>query len=243
MSNQKILISDNPFQEAANRFCNLAIESIRDRGRFVVALSGGKTPVELFKSLVAQNLPWEKFFVFWSDERNVPKASPESNYSLAWENWLTHVDIPENQIFPFKTEGHQPEAVAREYENTIRTVLKTSGDDLPRFDLLLLGLGTDGHTASIFTCDGFDEKHLVQAHWIEKLNSFRYTLSPQLINESRNIQVLVTGTEKSQIVSAIFSSSTNLKLYPIELIKPKNGELVWLLDKAAATKLPLDFYR
>lgn len=237
MNNPKILISDSPFQEAANHICDLVTESIQKRGRFVVALSGGQTPIELFRLLALRDLPWEKFFVFWCDERNVPKFSPESNYNVAWESWLKHVGIPEKQIFPFKTEMRPPEAVARDYENAIKSVLQTSGDQIPRLDLSLLGLGQDGHTASIFTKEDFGDGSLVKAPWIEKLNSYRYTLSPRLLNKSHNILILVTGPEKSQIVAAILSRNKGETRYPINLIRPTEGNVLWILDEAAATDL------
>jgi 6-phosphogluconolactonase len=202
-------------------------------------LSGGSTPQLLYELLVDQNEPfreqisWPSIQFFWSDERHVPPDHPDSNYRMAHEAMLSHVPVSEDHVHRVMSDNPNADEAAKGYEQTILELVPGSP---PRFDLILLGLGTDGHTASIFPgSEVLDEaKRLVAAPWVEKLNAYRFTMTLPLINNSASVLFLITGTQKAQIVKAIVQGS---KGYPAQEVRPINGKLIWMLDREAASKL------
>ena len=201
-----------------------------------VALSGGSTPKLMFQLLADQfreEVAWSRVHFFWSDERHVPPDDPESNYRMANEALLSHVPVSANNVHRILGENPDAATVASDYEQTIRAVTKQT---LPRFDLIFLGLGADGHTASIFP--GSDVLHeterLVAAPYVEKFKSHRITMTLPLLNNGASIVFLVSGAEKAEIVKQVLQGE---KKYPAQAVNPTQGELIWMLDKAAASKL------
>ena len=201
-----------------------------------VALSGGSTPKLMFQILADQfrdDVSWDRTHVFWSDERHVPPDDPESNYRLAHEALLSHVPVVAENVHRIRSENPNAAAAAAEYEQTIVEVTKQT---LPRLDLIFLGLGTDGHTASIFP--GSEVLHettrLVAAPYVEKFKSYRITMTLPLLNNGASVVFLVSGAEKAEIVKSVLEGE---KKYPAQEVKPTNGELIWMLDKEAAAYL------
>ena len=202
-------------------------EAVAQKGLFTVALSGGSTPKILYELLVGRQVPWSKTHFFWSDERPVPPDHPDSNYRMAYEAMLSRVPVPESNVH--RVHGENPDAAeaANEYEQTL----------LP-LDLILLGLGTDGHTASIFPGSDVlhETKRLVVATWVEKLNTYRITMTLPLLNAGASVLFLVSGAEKAQIVKEVLEGP---KQYPAQLVQPTHGQLLWMLDEDAAAKLSM----
>jgi 6-phosphogluconolactonase len=228
------------FHAAAEKFCSLGSSAIQDHGKFTVALSGGSTPRGLHQELVTQfssSLPWGKVFFFWGDERHVPPDSSDSNYRMAKETLLSKLPIPPENIFRVPAELPDARQAAAKYEQTLQKFFKTATDSMPRFDFILLGMGPDGHTASLFpgTAALQERDHLVVANWVEKLNTFRITFTYPLLNNAACVMFLVSGDEKAEMVRrALKDPAANL---PCQKVRPVNGELLWYLDKGAALKL------
>lgn len=227
------------FEAAAGEFASMAAEAVRARGRFFVALSGGSTPRGLYSLLAsraASSIPWDKIFFFWSDERHVPPEDSESNYRMANEAMLSKVPVPVEHIFRIHAEEKNADTAARAYEETLRTAFAVPSDAIPRFDLILLGIGTEGHTASLFPGSPalHETKRLVVANWVEKLKTDRITFTYPLINHAACVMLLVSGAEKREILERILEYPGDL---PAQRVHPVNGKLFWLADHAAAAKL------
>jgi 6-phosphogluconolactonase len=228
------------FRAAAENFCRIGSQSIRDRGRFSVALSGGSTPRGLHTELVqdfAKRLPWQGAFFFWSDERHVPPTDPESNYRMANETLLSKLPIPAGNIFRVPSEMPDAGDAARIYEQTLHNFFRPAADSFPRFDLILLGMGPDGHAASLFpgTTALEEKQHWVVANWVEKFSTFRITFTYPVLNHAANVIFLVSGADKAAMVErALKDPTANL---PCQGVRPVDGELIWFLDQAAAAKL------
>jgi 6-phosphogluconolactonase len=228
------------FEVAATEFANLAAEAVRARGRFCVALSGGSTPRSLYSLLASgaiPSIPWDKIFFFWSDERHVPPDHPDSNYRMAREAMLSKVSVPAEHIFRIPGEEKDAAAAALAYEETLRKVFALRAGEFPRFDLILLGLGTEGHTASLFPgSPALDEtKRLVVANWVQKLNTDRITFTFPLLNHAAYVMFLVSGADKAEILEQILE--TPGEELPAQRVHPDNGKLFWLEDHDAAAKL------
>lgn len=204
-------------------------EAIADRGRCTIALSGGSTPKPLYSALAAEDLPWDKIYVFWGDERYVPVDSPESNQKMARDLWLNKVDIPEANIYPMPTTGGEPAADAAKHEAELQEFFQVSPGEFPSFDLILLGMGDDGHTASLFPhTDALkvsDRLITVGA----KEDQARITFTVPLINNARCVVFVVAGASKQPALDRIFAEEADGANYPSRLIQPK-GELWWLLS-------------
>lgn len=208
-----------------------AAEAIAKRGFFAVALAGGGTPKVFYEGLATADLPWDKFYVFWGDERYVPADHPDSNYRMAKEALLDRVPIPTQQIFPFPTQSGNPQADASTYGDRLRKVFQTS---VPTMDCTLLGVGTDGHTASLFPdTEALNSQASVAVG--SKSGEPRLTLTYPSLNASRRIVFWIAGEGKAEIVSKLLMSDEGL---PAQRIQPA-GDLIWMLDRAAASKLPL----
>ena len=211
-------------RSAAEHFVALA-----QKDSFTVALSGGSTPKVLYQVLAEEfreQVLWSKVQFFWSDERHVPPDHPDSNYRMAHEALLSRVPVPENNVHRVRSENPSAQEAADEYEKII----------VPRLDLILLGLGTDGHTASIFPGSEVlhETKRLIAAPWVEKLNAYRITMTLPLLNNGASVLFLVSGAEKAQIVKEILEGP---KQHPAQAVQPINGELIWMLDRDAAGNL------
>lgn len=213
-----------------------AAEYFVAQGPETVALSGGSTPKLMFQVLAEQfrhDVSWGGIHFFWSDERHVPPDHPESNYRMAHEALLSHVPGSVNNVHRVPGENPNAEEAASEYEQTLITVTK---QNLPRLDLIFLGLGTDGHTASIFPGSEVlhETERLVAAPYVEKLNTHRITMTLPLLNNGASIVFLVSGADKAEIVKEVLEGENK---YPAQAVKPTNGELIWMLDKDAASSL------
>lgn len=220
---------------AAERFVELANAAIRSRGSFVVALAGGNTPRELYRLLASKQyrtaVDWKNVSVFLGDERNVPADSPESNFRMVSEELLRPLGIDETNSFRWRTELGDPAAIATRYEELLRAKLP--------LDLVLLGMGSDAHTASLFpnTAALHETKRLAVANWVEKLTDYRFTMTFPVINGASNVMFLVSGSEKADAVATVLEGEFSPDEYPAQLVKPVEGDLYWLLDEAAAGAL------
>jgi 6-phosphogluconolactonase len=230
------------FEAAAELVASAAKEAVAERGRFTIALSGGSTPKSLY-TLLATNarssLPWDRMFFFWGDERHVPPDDPESNYRMADEAMLSKVPVPPSNVFRVPAEDPDAEAAAAAYEQTLGKFFALQPGQFPRFDLILLGLGPDGHTASLFPgTEALGEKSkLVVANWVEKLKTSRISLTLLVLNAAQCVAFLVSGTDKAQVLKSVLEGDTPGEQYPAKLVRPTDGELIWLVDRAAASGL------
>jgi 6-phosphogluconolactonase len=241
-SNHEVLIFPGAAElarEAARRFAEQAEACAKYAGRCAVALSGGSTPKAMFQILAekpyADTIPWRSIYFFWGDERCVPPDHADSNYRTADETLLSQVPIPRENIFRIPAEDEDHERAAANYSETLR---KFFGEERPSFDLVFLGMGADGHTASLFP--GTRALHvndrIAVANYVEKFQSWRITLTAATINRARNIIFLVAGADKAPALKEVIEGPRNPELYPSQLIEPSNGSLLWMVDEAA-TKL------
>lgn len=226
---------------AADEFTRRAEEAIRAHGRFSVALSGGSTPRRLFALLAdpaepfRDRIDWRAVHLFWGDERHVPPDHPESNFRMTREELLDRVEIPAANIHRLR--GEEPDAAraAALYEDELRSFFHGA----PRFDLVLLGLGADAHTASLFpgTAVLHEHERWVAAPWIEKLETFRLTLTPAVLDRAAAVIFLVQGEEKTEALRAVLAGTHDVERFPAQAVRPQNGEILWLVDRAAASGL------
>ena len=227
---------------AARRFAELARAAIADHGRFLVALSGGSTPREMYRRLgqppLSDAIDWASTHVFWGDERMVPPDDPESTYRMSRETLLAHVPIPAANIYPVSTVGGTPEAAAAAYQETIVAVF---GTEIPRFDLILLGIGPDGHTAALFPGQPEavrpSESLVVAVHNAPKPPPIRVTFTYRLINAAANVLFVVAGADKASALREVLQGSADVARLPAQGVRPENGALVWLVDAAVAKEL------
>lgn len=223
-------------RSAAEKFIEIGNQAIAERGRFTVALSGGSTPKALYQSLASDEfrdkIDWESVFFFFGDERNVAPDSNESNFKMASENLFAPMSIEEDFIFRWQTELKPVQKIVEDYAARLEKFF----GGFPEFDLILLGMGADGHTASLFPfTEALNEtEKTAVANRIEKLETTRLTLTFPVINNARNIVFLVKGEDKAETLRAVLRGEFQPKKFPSQNVKPKNGELFWLVDGAAA---------
>ena len=238
----KTEIFDTPgqlFKAAADLILQLYEKAVSEKRTFSIALSGGSTPKRLYELLAtplyAKKIDWKNVYVFWSDERCVPISDEENNSHMASLALLNNVAIPKENIFPVPV-SFEPSKAAARYEQMIKTLFK---DKQPEFDLVLLGTGEDGHTASLFPhTDILDEKKaLVKQVYLKDKKMYRVSFTLPLINDAKHILFLVTGKEKAGIIKKIFTRPVKKPAYPAQLIKPVKGKLFWYLDRQAASQL------
>jgi 6-phosphogluconolactonase len=184
-------------------------------------------------------LPWDRMFFFWGDERHVPPTDPDSNYRMADETMLSKVPVPPGNVFRMAAENPDAAAVAEDYEKTLRKFFALEPGQFPRFDLILLGMGPDGHTASLFPgTAGLQEKsRLVIANWVEKMKTSRLTFTLPVLNAARCVAFLVRGTDKAAVLRTVLEEDVPAEQYPAKLVRPTDGKLIWLVDRAAASEL------
>src|SRR6516225_2677189 len=227
------------FHAAAKEFSDQAQSAIREAGRFMVTLSGGSTPKSLY-SLLATNadLPWDKIYFFFGDERHVPPDNPESNYRMAREALLCKVPIPAQNIFRVPAENPDAAQAAQTYEATLRQFFPPV-EAFPRFDLILLGMGPDGHTASLFPASkALQEKsRWVVSNWVEKFKTDRITLTLPVLNNAAVVMFLAAGEDKTETLKEVLQGTKPGEQFPSKLVRPTNGQLIWLVDQAAAAAL------
>ena len=235
---------------AAEHFVTLAAKCIDTHGRFAVALSGGSTPKTMYELLAtpdfSERVDWSHVHIFWGDERCVPIDHIESNYRMACETLLEHIPIPSSNIHRIHSEM-EPERAAAEYNLTLHTFFaqypecKANNCDEPtaRFDLILLGMGDDGHTASLFPSTKVihQQKRWVIAHYVEKLNAWRVTLTPVVINAAADVTFIVSGKEKAEKLRQVLNGPYQPEVLPAQIVRPPAGHLLWLVDAEAAALL------
>ena len=239
-------ICDNG-QELATEAADLCIwlgkQAIHERGRFRVALAGGSTPRSLYNVLAqpgsAKQLDWSKAELFFGDERCVPPDHPDSNFRMADETLLRPLGIGQGRIFRMQGETADPEQAARDYDATLRRQFGVTPPARPSFDLILLGLGEDGHTASLFPgTNALQEKAgLVATSRSPQGIAQRLTLTIPIVNQARTVVFLVSGGSKASVVRQVLEGPQPGGLFPAQLIRPEQGRLIWLLDRAAAAEL------
>jgi 6-phosphogluconolactonase len=223
---------------AARELVGAHADAIGDRGNFRVALSGGSTPRALYETLsrppFREQIDWGRARIFFVDERCVPPDHERSNYRLAKKHLLDPLRVPRANVFRMRGE-EEPRLAARAYEELLENEFGRA-DRTPRFDFVLLGLGPDGHTASLFPgTRALDEKRRwVIANWIPKLREWRLTLTLPVLNASRRVVFLVIGVEKRASVSSVLRRKRGSKNLPASLVRPTRGSLVWIVDEAAA---------
>lgn len=228
----------------ATQFTTLAETAISARSRFVVALSGGSSPLDAYRLLATDEFAplvgWSQVYVFWGDERCVPLNHPDNNGHAAREALLDHVPLPVSNMFRIQTHL-PPEQAAQEYENTMRDFFfKRVGVRMPRFDLVILGMGSDGHTASLFpgTAAMGEKERWVVANYAPKLESWRVTLTFPAINAASNIVFYAVGADKADTLKrALTPPQQAADLLPVHLVRPANGQVQWIVDSAAASRL------
>jgi 6-phosphogluconolactonase len=226
----------------AEQFVRLTAKALRQHGRCFVALSGGSTPKCVFRVLANEpfrsRVKWDQIDFFWGDERHVPVDHEDSNYRMAAETLLSKVPVSPQKIHRIHSELGDAALAAQRYETEIRTTCADQSA-IPRFDLNLLGLGTDGHTASLFPgTPAVDERRrLCVANWVVALGAYRITMTLPLINAARAIAFVVSGAEKASIVRRVLREREASARLPAQLVQPADGELTWMLDRAAAGEL------
>jgi 6-phosphogluconolactonase len=223
------------FRAAADEFVSAAEESVRAKGSFTVALSGGSTPKGLYSLLAGDaRTSWNIVHFFWGDERHVPPGDADSNFRMARETLLARV--PAGQVFRIKGETPDASAAAAEYESELRAFFKLADGEFPQFDLVLLGMGPDGHTASLFpgTKALHEERRLVVSNWVGKFFSERITLTPPVLNNAARVMFLVQGEDKAPALKAVLEGPFEPEQLPAQLIRPRQGRLLWLVDATAA---------
>lgn len=241
-----MLVDDAPAlaDAAAGAIVEAAVAAVAARQRFTLVLAGGATPRATYMRLAgppfADGVPWDRTSVFFGDERCVPPDHAESNYRMANETLLSKVGIAADRIYRMRGEAEDPEEAAAEYARTLATVFETKRGGLPRFDLVLLGLGLDGHTASLFPGSPAAKeifRTVVAVHAAAARIPQRLTLTIPTINAAARVIFLVSGAEKAKVVKATWSDGA---IVPASMIRPTDGTLTWIVDHAAASLLPPD---
>lgn len=229
-------------QAAAAAFVTLTSEAVAARGRAHVALSGGSTPKRMGEVLaqppLRDRVPWDALEIFWGDERWVPEESPESNAGVAKRTFLDHVSIAPGRVNPFPTTLPDADTAAIMYATQLRTVFGQP-NGIPRFDLILLGMGEDGHTASVFpgTAVVEESEALAVAHHVPKLGAIRLTLTPPVLNAGREVIFLVGGEGKAETLATVLEGPERVHELPAQVVRPTDGHLTWLIDREAAARL------
>lgn len=233
-------------REAATRFVRLSQQFIASDGVFHAALAGGKTPRELYRLLASEGFRlqvcWSKVHLFWSDERPVPPDHPDSNYGMAWKELISRIPIPPANVHRMEAENADLERAAEKYEAALRQVVPCDSSGFPRLHWILLGLGSDGHTASLFPDSLVSEStsRWVDTPWVERLRERRITLTLPVLNAAQHVLFLVTGAEKAERLQSVLEGTARPPL-PAQLVRAKDGELVFLADAAAGRLLVLPF--
>ncbi len=228
----------------AELFTHAAEQAVAARGRARIAISGGSTPKAVFALLAdpqqpyLARIPWDKLQLFWVDERCVGPTDPESNYGMTKKAMLDAVPLPASQVH--RMEGElDPEDGAARYEAEIRNGFKLEGAETPTFDLIILGLGPDGHTASLFPhTEGLNNMtNIVIANHVPQKDTWRLTLTWPVITQGREVAFLIEGDEKADMIKTVWAGTYDPESWPAQLIRPASGKLTLLLDQAAAAKI------
>jgi 6-phosphogluconolactonase len=247
VANRKVILFVNGMeiaQRAADEVVRIASEAAAARGAFTIALSGGSTPKVLY-ALLAENpalrnsLPWDKMKVFFGDERHVGPGHADSNFQMASDTMLSKVPLQAKQIHRIKGEYRDTAQAAVEYEATIQREFGLKAGEFPRFDLVLLGMGSEGHTLSLFpgTKALHETQRIVTRNWVGKLYTERITLTAPAANNAANIIFMIAGADKACALKAVLEGPHEPEQLPAQMIQPANGKLSWLADQAAGSML------
>jgi 6-phosphogluconolactonase len=232
------------YRAAARVFVRSVHQAVQASDRFTVALSGGSTPKGLYSLLATDPasraaVPWDKVHFFWGDERHVPPAHADNNYRMARETLLSKIPVASSQVHRIAGENPDAAQAACQYEQTLREMVQLSAAQVPRFDLVLLGLGADAHTASLFpgTRALHEQRRFVVSNWIGKLDTDRITLTAPVLNNAACVIFLVSGEDKATPLNAVINGRYEPEQLPAQLIRPLNGTLQWIVDQAAGRLL------
>jgi len=235
---------------AAEMFVNLALENLKSKKSMAVALSGGSTPKTIFDILandaaLRDQMPWDSVHFFWGDERHVAPDHTDSNYRMANEAMLSKVPVPPGNIHRIRAENPDAGKAADDYEQELREFFKLKAEQIPSFDCVLLGMGPDGHTASLFPATKalHERKRLVVSNWVDKFQSYRITMTTPVLNNADIVIFLVSGEEKAEPLRIVLEGEKQTDRYPSQLIEPTHGKLLWLVDRAAAGRLSGSSFR
>jgi 6-phosphogluconolactonase len=246
MSEPKITVLDDPqavYVHAAEEIAHFAGEDICTHAQFTIALSGGSTPAAIYELLGTRfrlSVDWKEVQFFWGDERCVPPDNELSNYAMAQRTLLTHLALRPDQVHRMRGEL-PPEEAARSYEDELKSAFALGDDELPRFDLVMLGLGDNRHTLSLFPGHkkAIEEtEKLVIAVDVEATPPRRITFTPPVANHAQRAMFVATGRDKAEAVRDVIAGPRDPLKFPAQIIQPSDGELVWLLDRGAASLLP-----
>ncbi len=230
---------------AADTVVKIAQKTVEERGTCRIALSGGATPKRLYTLLADRSepfrtaFPWHRLHLFFGDERHVPPSHADSNFRVAREAMLAEGLVPRDHVFRIRAENTEAAHAASDYERTLKREFQVPEGIFPRFDLVLLGLGQDGHTASLFPeSEALKEtRRYCVANWVEAFRTWRITLTFPVLNRATNVVFLVSGEEKAFAVNEVLKGARNVTQYPAQGVAPDNGKLLWLLDAPAAKLL------
>jgi 6-phosphogluconolactonase len=234
--------SESLANAAAARFQESAAAAIAQRGVFTVALSGGSTPRQTYSLLASEpyrsQIEWDKIQFFWGDERCVPPDHPDSNYKMAWDTMLSHVPVPPAHVHRMQGENPDVAGAAAAYEREIRDVF--GNVERPKFDMVLLGLGPDGHTLSLFpgSAAPAERQKLVVANWVEKFKTWRITMTAPVVNHAASVLFQIEGEDKASPLHEVLDGAYDPDRYPAQLIRAAEGECYWFVDRQAAKLLP-----
>jgi 6-phosphogluconolactonase len=231
-------------KRAAQEFVQVAAAAVRARGSFNVALAGGSTPKALYSLLVSDpalrsQVPWDEIHLFFGDERHVPPDHPENNFRMATEAMISKSPLKPEQVTRIKGEYPDAAQAALEYEKTMREYFKLKDGEYPRFDLLLVGMGNEGHTLSLFpgTKALHADRRVVVSNWIGKLCTERMTLTAPAACHAAEIMFMVTGADKACALKSVLEGAYEPEQLPAQLLQPKDGKLLWLVDATAGSML------
>jgi 6-phosphogluconolactonase len=233
-------------KRAGQEFVQSAARAVSEKGSFTVALSGGSTPKALY-SLLANDaalraqLAWDKMYLYFGDERNVGPDHADSNFRMASETMLSKVPLKPEQVFRIKGEYKDTEKAAQEYEQALRASFKIGEGQFPRFDLVLLGMGNEGHTASLFPGSKalHETKRPVVRNWVGKLYTNRITLTAPAINNAARVIFMITGADKALALKGVLEGPYEPDQLPAQMIQPSKGQLLWLVDTVAGGMLSI----
>ena len=229
---------------AAEMLTDMVTEKLVSKESFTVALSGGSTPKNMFAILandaaLCDRMPWDRVHFFWGDERHVPPDHTDSNFRMTNEAMLSRVPVPSDNIHRIQAENPDAGQAAEDYEQELQRFFKLEAGQLPIFDCVFLGMGPDGHTASLFpgTKALHERQRLVVSNWVDKFQTYRITLTTPVLNHADVVIFLVSGEEKAEPLRQVLEGEKQTERFPSQLIEPTHGKLLWLVDQAAANRL------
>jgi len=223
--------------ECASRIMQCAQRCVREKGRFTFALSGGKTPESVYEMLAGKfqdDFPWNQTFFFFGDERMVPADHPDSNYKMVSDHLFSRIKIHPANIYRFQTESNDPKRAAIDYENKIKIFFGLKTGQFPSFDLILLGVGPDGHTASLFPNSAAlsEHKHLVVSNYVNQLKSSRLTMTVPVFNHAKNLYFLVSSKNKKEVIEKVIRTARADSQLPATLIRLTSGQVTWFVNES-----------